>query len=255
MTLLSAVLAVAAASGADFKEIHKTVPLDPGGRVSIDTFKGSIDVTTWDRPEIDIVARIEPDDSGRDQARRVQETEVRVAGSGQSVRITSDYDRVHRSGFLGIFGGDETLPFVRYTIQLPRTARLAVKDYKSNTHIAGLAGTLDLNTYKGEVEIASMDGSVQLETYKGEVRADFTRLAESEFETYKGSVEITLPQPAAFDLEADLGRHGDLDCDFELVTRASGWSSRDARRRGVVNGGGPELKLETYKGTFRIRAR
>ena len=101
MTLLSAVLAVSAAGGADFKEIHKTVPLDPGGRVSIETFKGSIDVTTWDRPEVDITARIEPDDSGSDQEQRVRETEVRVTGSGQSVRIESDYDRVHRSRFLG----------------------------------------------------------------------------------------------------------------------------------------------------------
>jgi hypothetical protein len=176
-------------------------------------------------------------------------------GSGQSVRIESDYDRVHRSGFLGLFGGDETMPFVRYTIQLPKTARLAVKDYKSQTRIAGLGGALDLKTYKGDVEIADMDGPVQLETYKGEVRAVFSRLAESEFETYKGRIEIALPPPAAFDLDADLGRRGGLDCDFELVTKASGWSSRDQRRRGSVNGGGPALKLQTYKGSFRIRAR
>ncbi len=147
------------------------------------------------------------------------------------------------------------MPFVRYTIRLPRTARLTVKDYKSQTHVTGLAGALDLNTYKGDVEIADMDGPVELETYKGEVRAAFSRMAPSEFETYKGRIDISLPTAAAFDLDADLGRHGELDTAFALVTKASGWSSRDARRRGSVNGGGPELKLQTYKGNFRILAR
>src|SRR5438445_11000930 len=39
------------AQAADTKEVHKTVPLDRDGRVSIETFKGSITVTTWERTE------------------------------------------------------------------------------------------------------------------------------------------------------------------------------------------------------------
>ena len=112
-----------------------------------------------------------------------------------------------------------------------------------------------MNTYKGDVEIADMDGPVELETYKGEVRAAFSRMASSAFETYKGRIDISLPAAAAFDLDADLGRHGELDSSFAFLTKTSGWSSRDARRRGSVNGGGPELKLRTYKGNFRILSR
>ncbi|MGE5277993.1 MAG: hypothetical protein ACM3SU_13430 [Acidobacteriota bacterium] len=248
--LLFGALAAAAAAGADFKEVRRTVPLDPDGRVSIETFKGSIDVTAWDRPEVEALARIEPDEQGRYQAEKVRQTEVRIEGSGRNVRIESDYRRVRRHGFLGVFG-DPTLPFVRYTIKLPRAARLAVKDYKSESRISGLGGGLDFDTYKGRVTLADLEGPVRLQTYKGDVRAGFARFAASRFETYKGEIAIVLPRGTAFDLDSDVGRRGSLSTDFEMAVRASD----GGRRRGPVNGGGPSLDLETHRGTFRIRAK
>jgi hypothetical protein len=255
VSLLSIALAAGSAAGADYKEVHKTVPLDPDGRVSIETFKGWIDVTTWERPEVDVAARVEPDDSGSHQAEKVRQTEIRIEGSGARVRIESDYDAVHEHGFLGIFGGNRTLPFVRYTIKLPKTARLKVKDYKSESRIAGLQGGLDFDTYKGRVELADMEGPVRLHTYKGDISAEFARFAASRFETYKGDIEISLSRTTAFDLDADLGRRGNLHTDFEVVTSASGRHQDGGRRRASANGGGPALRLETYKGSFRIRAR
>jgi hypothetical protein len=38
-----------------------------------------------------------------------------------------------------------------------------------------------------------------------------------------------------------------------MVTHA-GRFSRAARASGAVNGGGPELRLTTYKGTLRVRS-
>ena len=91
---------------------------------------------------------------------------------------------------------------------------------------------------------------MRLETYKGDVHAEIARFDSSRFETYKGEIEIALPHDTAFELDADLGGHGDLSSDFPAAIRVSG--DRE-RHRGSVNGGGPVLRLETYKGTFRIR--
>lgn len=241
--------------GAEAKEIRRTVDLAADGRLSIDTYKGSIDVSTWDRPSAEIVARVEPDedDDPRDQAEKVRQTEVRIEGSGPAVRIRSDYERI-RSHSFWLFAGDHgTLPLVRYTIRMPRAARLEVKDYKSRTTIAGLAAGLELNTYKGEVEIREMNGPVRLETYKGEVRAAYSRFATSQYETYKGDVEVSIPRQTAFSLETDLGRRGELRSDFATPERSSSRGSR--RIDAAVNGGGPALRLRTYKGEFRIRSR
>jgi hypothetical protein len=253
--LLAVSIAAQTAVGANFKEIHKAVPLNPDGRVSIETFKGWIDVAVWDRPEVDVTARIEPDDSGRHQSEKVRETEVRIDGSGSRVRIKSDYGGVRHRGFLGIFGDDETLPFVRYAVKLPPNAHLVVNDYKSQSRIAGLRGGLDFETYKGRVEIRDLEGAVRLQTYKGEVDAAFARLGASQFETYKGDIRIALPPSTGFDLDADLGRHGDLQTEFEVAMKVFSRHGNGEQQRGSVNGGGPELRLQTYKGTFRILAR
>jgi hypothetical protein len=61
-----------------------------------------------------------------------------------------------------------------------------------------------------------------------------------------------MPGTAA-SIDAD-GRRGDVETDFAIRSRA-GHSNRSARATGAVNGGGPELRMTTYKGTLRIRAK
>jgi hypothetical protein len=50
-----------AAHGAPQKEIRKTLPLAPNGRVEVDTYKGSVDVAAEDRADVVVEARVVPD--------------------------------------------------------------------------------------------------------------------------------------------------------------------------------------------------
>src|SRR5262249_24529575 len=101
-----ALLLASLAQAAESKEINQTIPLDRDGRLSIENFKGSISVTTWDRPEVRMGVRIDPDGPSSDpnEIEKVALTEVRVSGSGPSVRIQSSYDHLKSHRFLGIFG-------------------------------------------------------------------------------------------------------------------------------------------------------
>jgi hypothetical protein len=254
-----ALIAAATAQASDVKEVHKTLALEKNGRVAVKTYKGSITVTTWDRPEVKIEARIEPDGDDHHSREKVQWTEVRITGGGGSVEIRSDYDKVkdHES-FFGFFCNDSgSLPFVRYTIQMPATAFLDIHDYKSETRVSDLKADLRLHTYKGTARVANLDGAARVETYKGDVRADFARFSRaSRFETHKGEVEVRLPKDSRFDLDAEASRSGQVESDFEMAVRAKyGRRSRESRVSGAINGGGPELRLKTYKGTLRIRAK
>src|SRR5690349_20737604 len=109
------------------KDVNRTVPLDRDGRVVIDTYKGSVTVTSWDDAKVEIVARIEPD--GPTAERDIENTEIRIDSSAMTLRVKSDYSRVPRQW---LWFGSQSLPFVRYTIRMPRTARLEVKDFKSD---------------------------------------------------------------------------------------------------------------------------
>ncbi|HLF20489.1 MAG TPA: DUF4097 family beta strand repeat-containing protein [Bacteroidota bacterium] len=257
--VLSVALLALSASAQEVREISKMVPLNSDGRLSIDTYKGSITITTWDKKEVEIFARIEPDDQpwSDDNEEDIKNTEVRISASTNEVRVKSDYDRLrrHRDGFWGMFGETGTsLPFVHYTIKMPRSARLSVKDYKSKTKISNLSADVEFNTYKGEVEISNFEGAIDLETYKGEVDVVFSKFAgSSRFETYKGDMRISLPRKSGFELDSDFGRRTDFTSDFDVQTRYRDQKRREADYYGSVNGGGPRLQLKSEKGTFRLR--
>jgi len=243
LVLISTAAGILAA--ADSKDIHKTFPLDSHGSVTIDTYKGSIRVSTWDRNEIDVAVRIEED--GGPFSQGVGRADVRFDASPSDVRITSNNQW---SFFL-----DGVPPLYQYTVRMPRTASLRIKDYKSETHASDQAAGFEVNTYKGSVELRNHSGGLTVNTYKGDLRAEFAAVtAPVRIETYKGSIDLRMPRDSRFDLNTDLGRRGgDPDNDFARYVRTS--NSRDRTHRSQVNGGGPEVRVRSYKGEFRVRAR
>ncbi|HLF19807.1 MAG TPA: DUF4097 family beta strand repeat-containing protein [Bacteroidota bacterium] len=254
-----ALIWVALSFGQESREVRKTVPLNADGRVLIDTYKGSITVTTWDKAEVDIYATIEADEefmSRRSGEEKVRDTEIRIDNTAREVSIKSDYGHLKRHlSFWDMFDGETgTLPYVHYTIKMPKTASLKIKDYKSETNIADLKSDLDLNTYKGKVKATGIEGTVDIETYKGEIRVEYASLGKSHrYETYKGEIVIVVPRNRGFDLDADVGSKGDLRSDFVFQGHTKRRRDKTQEYRTSVNGGGPILRLETTKGTYRLR--
>lgn len=257
IALLAAALPLAAAP--PVKEKNGTLPIGKDGRVQLETYKGTVKISTWDRAEVQLRARIEADEHCSDDEEKVADTEVDFETRGSGVRIRSNYDRLRHSWSGGWWGGwfggacRGNLPLVHYEITVPATAAVAVKDHKSRLEIAGLAGDLRLDTYKGEAKVTGLTGALDLETYKGDVRVESSAAKEIRAETYKGEVTLILPKNADFDLDAELGRRGDLRSDFSLTSTVR--RDHDRKMRAVVGRGGPRVDLETYKGTFRLEAR
>jgi hypothetical protein len=261
--LLFIVTAIVATSvfAQDSREVSKTVALKTDGEVVIDTYKGSITITTWEKAQVEIHARIEADDEfdTKYSAEKVRDTDVRIDASDGRVRIKTDYDNIHerRNSFFSWFeDGSGSLPLVHYTITMPATANLSIKDYKSNSSVKRLQSHLDFNTYKGSVEISELEGSIKFETYKGEARINISKMLDrSRFETYKGKITIELPKKAGFDLDADLEYRSDFTTDFNVELSSHGKHHRNSEFHGPVNGGGPAIVLRSTKGDIRLRER
>lgn len=257
VAILYALISLSLPSSARSQEVRKideTYPLTRDGEVSIETFKGSITVDTWDKTEVKIHAEIEPDGGGRDQAEKVRQTEIRITDSPDRIRIKSDYDRVdsHFSIFNFFNDNSGTLPFVHYAVTVPATAHLRIKDYKSETRISDLHSSIDLETYKGKVSVRNLDGSIDLETYKGDADLSFSKITDGcRIQTGKGKVTIGLPASSGFELDTDLGRRADFDSDFDAAYKSK-HRNGDAFH-GAVNGGGPLLRIISEKGDIRLR--
>lgn len=266
LSLFVLFLIPASATRAQDVKISESIALPEDGRVIIDTYKGSIDVTTWDRDEVSVDVVIEADG---DQD-LVALTEIHIDKSGRTLRIETDYKKAKKARKKGLFGNySMSLPLVHYTIRMPRTADLSIEDYKSEINVADIdadldletykgearveriAGALRIDTYKGDVFVSELIGSLHAETYKGEIEAHFLDFAGSSMvDTYRGEVNLVFPRETGFDLNADLGRRGDIDANFSLAALKQDKNSY----RGEVMGGGPRLKVDTYSGTINLKA-
>ena len=245
LMVLSVLLIAAAAQAAD-KRIHKAVPLSANGNVSIDTHNGTIVVTTWNQPTVDVTARIEPGEWGSQDD--VNDTDVKVSGSGNDVRIESDYSAV--GTHITWFGVSRNLPLVHYTVSLPASTRLSITDHNASVRVSGLRNDLRVSSHNGAVEVSDLDGGADIETHNGDIRVAYSRFARSSsFETHNGGIDIRLPAGAQFHVNAS-GHHMDVDSEFPtMVTKAP----REGRFVGDINGGGPELRVSTHNGSLRLR--
>ncbi len=239
----------------DFKEVDKTFQIDKNGEVKLDTYKGDVTIETWDKAEVHVYAKMIPDDSGNwfgstDPEEQLENVDVDLDASANYVKITSDYRKSH-SWF-----GEGTRALVNYKIQMPKTAKLNVKDYKSEIKITGVQSAINFETYKGETTVYGLVGSIDLETYKGQVRVEFSKLTDNcRFDTYKGEIKISLPKNTAFTVDADFGRRTDFNSDFNIETVSSHEKRHDYNFRREVNGGGPEIKLSSNKGEISLYER
>jgi hypothetical protein len=255
---------ISTASSQSSREINKIIPLKSNGRLIIDTYKGSITITTHDKPLVEVNVKIESDDSDSwDAAKDVEDTEIQINDREDEVTLRTNYKKVehqhHKDFWDWITDPSESsysLPLVYYTVKMPRTAGLRIKDYKSRTQIEDLKADIRLNTYKGEVEIDNLFGGIDLETYKGKVRVAFAKFnSDSRFETYKGNITVVVPKDNGFELSTDFERRVDFSTDFDVPSIERDRKHHYYDYRGKINNGGPMLELKSDKGDLRLRAK
>jgi hypothetical protein len=263
LTILLSVFISTAISQAS-REISKTIPLKSNGRLVIDTYKGSITITTQDKPQVEVYVKIESDDAdSHDAARDVEDTEIEFHSTDKEVRIRTNYNKEERNNYHNFWDWisnwhetSNSLPLVHYTIKMPRTAELKIKDYKSDSHIEGLTSYLTLNTYKGNVDLMDLNGGIDLETYKGDVRISFSALkSDSHFETYKGKINVNIPKQTSFELRTDFERRVVFSTDFDVETHERDRKHHHYDYSGKINGGGPMLEFNSDKGDIQLRAK
>lgn len=219
------------------KTVEKTLPLAADGRLTVDTYKGRVEVTAWDRAETSIRAVVTPDGSCDVAAELVEKTRIRIDGGGREVRVETDYDDLPKRYFS--FSSEcSSRPFVAYEIRMPRAATLRVDDYKSRISVDGVSGPVEIESYKGTMRLAGLAAPLEVDTYKGDVVAEFASLGGPvKVETYKGEVELVFPKGAPVDLDDRVGRR------------------RSLRAELTESPGGTPVSVETYKGTIRLRTR
>jgi len=291
-------------AGCDFEEfshserftsdIHHSFPLNANGRLSVETFNGSIEVSGWDQNTIDISGtKYGP----TQQAANDLPVSVDHTAEAVNIRVVRPVDRRNNLG-------------ARFVIKVPRGAALErlvssngairtidgtgptrLRTSNGSVHVAGLKGTLDVQTSNGGVELTDVDGDVVAHTSNGRVRAERLRgtleatssnggitadVVRADrpvrLETSNSSVDLTLPENYARDVRASTSNGGitvrlPATTNARVVARTSNariTSDFDMQMRGEINkhrvdaviGNGASLiDLSTSNGGIRLARR
>lgn len=210
------------AGSARYKEdFHYSYPLKPGGRISIENFNGGVEITGWEKDEVEINGTRSA--SSEDLLRALK---VDIVPSPDAVRIRT----IRPSDRRGNMG-------VRYSIRAPRKVVLE-----------------RIESTNGAIRVEALEGGGRLRTTNGAIRA-LRFLGDLEANTTNGSVEVQEFQGAAIvkttngSIRADGVRGG-----FEASTSNGGVKARvlelqgNRRVRVETTNGGVALTIEKLNG-------
>jgi len=273
------------------RDFHSSYPMTANGRLSVETFNGTVEISGWDQNTIDI--------SGTKYGRTQQiadDLKVNIDNSPDSVsiRVTRPSERRGNQG-------------ARFMIKIPRGAVLdrittsngAIRTSRGSgparlrtsngaIQVTGLEGTVDAQTSNGSIDLIEVNGDVIAHTSNGRITADRLRgsfdanssngaiRADIEradrpirVETSNSPVELTLPDGFNREIRVNTN-NGGISIHFPPVFNAhivartnnsSITSDFDVRMQGeiskhrldaTIGGGGPLIDLSTSNGSIRL---
>jgi DUF4097 and DUF4098 domain-containing protein YvlB len=180
------------------KDFHYSYPLKPGGRLTVENFNGSVEITGWDKDTVEI--------DGRQYASTLplrDAIKIDVATSDGVVQIRT-IRPAERHGNMG----------VKYIIRAPRKVNLdrivstngalkvdevegIMRLHTTNGSIrtSRVHGDLDASTTNGAINIEDLDGPAAVRTTNGRVTAEGIR-GSLQASTSNGSIHARLkPEP------------------------------------------------------------
>jgi hypothetical protein len=273
------------------EDFHYSYPLKAGGRLNVEGFNGSVDISVWDQETVDI--------SGTRSARSQEEThdiKIEVDHSPDAVSVRAVRPSMRR-GNLG----------VQFAIKVPRGVVLEhvtssngairtsdgagpahLKTSNGHVEVRRLKGTLSAETSNGPVELQDIEGAVEVRSSNGHIRAEGIRGAFDattsnnsihavlekvdgavRVQSSNGSIELSLPPNVQSALRAHTSNSGITlhlpgEVNARLVAGTSNSSiSSDFEMRlrgeitkhhieGSLGNGGPLIDLSTSNGPIRI---
>jgi beta-lactamase regulating signal transducer with metallopeptidase domain len=109
-------------------------------------------------------------------------------------------------------------------------------------------GDAKAETGSGNIEVKGVHGALKAETGSGDIKAAGTPSSPWKIETGSGSVEFS-PGSAPLNLDASTGS-GSISSDHPMAIQVS---SDGHKLSGQLNGGGPDVQIETGSGDIRIK--
>lgn len=274
------------------QDFHYSFPLKSNGRLSVESFNGSVEISGWDRNEVDI--------SGTKYAStqaRAEELKIETSNTPESVSVRA----VRPSQWHSNLGA-------RFVIKIPQGALLdrivtsngaiRVSDAIGPAHlrtsngairVENLRGSLDAQTSNGGIDLVDVEGDVIVHSSNGHIHAEGlrggfdahtsngginARIDRTDHsvraDTSNGGVELTLPADLSSDVRVStsnsgitvrlpssanarvLARTSNSSVQTDFDVRVHGDISRNHLDGAIGSGAGPLIDLSTSNGGIHL---
>jgi len=275
LALVLVMLLRAQAAAGESVEVRRAA--DPQGTVEIVNVAGLIDVSAWDRPEVEVTGTT---------SRPTDKVDVTTNGSQTSIRVMPKTDESPKKS------GE-----ARLTIHVPRQSAVSASAVSADVHLAGVQGdvtlqtvsgevtgevganirlstvsgdvnltarsakTIDLKTISGDISFTGGGGDVEVKTVSGDVKLDLTTVTRGRLNSVSGDISVRLALAPDAELEGQT-ISGTLSLDFPSLPTADfdvRSLSGDIRNcfgpKASESGYGPGSRLTFRQGEARARVR
>ncbi len=226
-------------------EWKKDYTLTPGGTLEILNTNGVIEVDAAEGTKVSITAeRIAKAYTDAEAKQAAEAIEIRETVSGSSITLDAKVANT------GLFGGNRE---VRFHVRAPKGTLLKLSNTNGNIDVRDMTGQLQLATTNGRIRGVNLEGSTRAETTNGVVDLDYAALGDNGVtaETTNGRVVVTVPKTVKARVSARVTNGGITTEGLPLEM------TENSRRRltATLNGGGPEIRVETTNGGVTIRGK
>lgn len=223
---LGAALISAATLAAPIEDtLTREFTVDPGGRLTLETDEGAIDLQSWDRNTVRVeIARTVRTGSKAEAEERLRDWSFDLQQKGNSVFVSVD-----RKG-----SGDWNSVDLHFKVTVPKQYSLDLATAGGNIRVANLSGDVVVETAGGSVDLGEITGTVDASTSGGPIGLG-SCTGPARLETAGGDIDVE-------------------DSRGDLVAETSGGNIRVAKSKGAVTArtAGGNIDLDHARGAFDL---
>jgi len=288
--IVPAALLVAAPLADAAQNLSRRASVAADAAIEVSNIEGRIDVSAWDRNEVELTALLESDKDRLEFEATDRQVRIKV------VKPKGHYDDDSNDAIL--------------TLSIPRGARLSAQTVSADVTVAGVKGEQRLNTVSGDVwteaydqpvglrtisgdgtirgtggkaavSIESVSGSVEasgirggldgeavsgslkvdiaaaerlvMKTISGDIdaRAELTPTARVEMESISGTIGLTIKSPVNAEFDAE-SFSGDIDSCFGTKARDKSSYGPGSELSFTQGSGGARVRIESMSGDIKV---
>lgn len=169
------------------------------------------------------------------------------------IDIANGYSLTEDNNLITIHGAGGGSP--RMNLRVPFNTNLEIKCTNcGETGISDIAGDIDVNVTNGGIRLVNTTGAVLAHSLNSRVFATFAKPPQKpvSLSTLNGGLDVTVPPDTKANLNLKT-TNGKIYSDFDVRLAGGTLMQPGKGLSGTINGGGVELRLNSFNGSIYLR--